>query len=935
MTPILLALLSHAIMPRKANEKRRGRRHANALSNQASLQQLENRDLMARVTWALEDGGNGHQYEYVRTPTTFLQARALADSMGGHLATISSFAEGRFIDNSVKSAGGIEDYWIGGFGGPSVFADDRWEWVTGEPMQYQAWTGGEPNDFQGVGESALHVWQGGLWNDRAMTVSLGFVVEYDGLRDRGLSDGPHQTNDAPALATDLGSLGTLTIVSASLREVADVDYYKFTPQTDGLLSVRIPDMPYRDASLFGIGSEFLPPVVETPGYSDYQIQVTAGQTYQFGFGSSRVVREFPYQIVIAPPGTELPPAPVTLPTTLEASISNRSELLANGETRYYGLTDAKRAIVTAQLDYDKSQGRLSVELVNPGGDVLARGQSFDGFDSLYHVYSHDLLLGAANQPIRWPIYLKVTAQGGDVRYTLNASAQTRLTVDPASIYDLGSVGAGSSLSVTLQKDRVFRFTAAESGPLHLLISSPLLPQDIALRDAAGQTVILSRSALLNAVPTKSMLLSFNVEQGQVYDLQGFSRLPVGRTTFHMLFFKGTLNEVEPNDLPEAVNRFGMRSEWVISANSADSEGGNGSRTDEFEVIAGQTGLLAVGLSNGTRDAVAIYVNGRKLPLYAGGGRFDNYVQKGDVIRYEVTEPRDINYSVFGRIIPVLLTDDVYEYDALHGVTSNGFSPYLRDPLLHDKDDVDNYVLNLQPGVYVQSIETPMPEKYLLRVYDAASGELVATGAIPSPGEAEPTGLAARFVSYGRRYRVEVRASGDSFTQTPYRPRIALSGQARNMLMRPDSAELDYFNETALLGGFNINFVGSVEISLTTANPGGAPFGAANVGLRDASGVLTTFQVTDSSSPIRLDVRPGLYLLGIETRLPQSFLAKVTFVRTPGDVNGDGKVNLADFAILRSNFDTTAAPYSSGDLNGDGRIDIRDFAVLRRNFNRRA
>ncbi|MEM7807140.1 MAG: dockerin type I domain-containing protein [Planctomycetota bacterium] len=53
---------------------------------------------------------------------------------------------------------------------------------------------------------------------------------------------------------------------------------------------------------------------------------------------------------------------------------------------------------------------------------------------------------------------------------------------------------------------------------------------------------------------------------------------------------------------------------------------------------------------------------------------------------------------------------------------------------------------------------------------------------------------------------------------------------------------------------------------------------------------------------------------------------------PGDANGDGTVNLADFGILRANFGTTGtALFSQGDFNNDGNVDLADFGILRANF----
>ncbi len=52
---------------------------------------------------------------------------------------------------------------------------------------------------------------------------------------------------------------------------------------------------------------------------------------------------------------------------------------------------------------------------------------------------------------------------------------------------------------------------------------------------------------------------------------------------------------------------------------------------------------------------------------------------------------------------------------------------------------------------------------------------------------------------------------------------------------------------------------------------------------------------------------------------------------PGDANGDGVVNLADFGILRANFGSTMGTFATGDFNGDMLVNLADFGILRANF----
>jgi hypothetical protein len=49
-------------------------------------------------------------------------------------------------------------------------------------------------------------------------------------------------------------------------------------------------------------------------------------------------------------------------------------------------------------------------------------------------------------------------------------------------------------------------------------------------------------------------------------------------------------------------------------------------------------------------------------------------------------------------------------------------------------------------------------------------------------------------------------------------------------------------------------------------------------------------------------------------------------RLPGDINGDGLVDVADYNVWASNVGTTGATWSQGDVNGDGLVDVADYNI---------
>jgi hypothetical protein len=160
----------------------------------------------APIEWA----GNGHFYDAIASGgLAWSSARRRAEAMThqgmkGHLATLTSEAENRFIISRLPRA--IRDgYWLGGFQLNGILDSAAgWQWVTGEPFGYHIWSTGnpgdlpEPNDFFGPGttdddENRLnYYWQAfGWWNDMQDedTSALGFVVEFE----------PDTSPEAPAI----------------------------------------------------------------------------------------------------------------------------------------------------------------------------------------------------------------------------------------------------------------------------------------------------------------------------------------------------------------------------------------------------------------------------------------------------------------------------------------------------------------------------------------------------------------------------------------------------------------------------------------------------------------------------------------------------------------------------------------------------------------
>lgn len=138
------------------------------------------------ITW------NGNTYDVfdVGSNLTWQEAKSMAESMGGHLVTITSAAENDVVTALVgdQGSGNLERYWLGGYQhltdiGATTEADPSagWAWVTGEAWDYTNWATNEANNGVGGTQHWLHYWPTvGLWDDMENRgLMSGFVIEYE------------------------------------------------------------------------------------------------------------------------------------------------------------------------------------------------------------------------------------------------------------------------------------------------------------------------------------------------------------------------------------------------------------------------------------------------------------------------------------------------------------------------------------------------------------------------------------------------------------------------------------------------------------------------------------------------------------------------------------------------------------------------------------
>jgi hypothetical protein len=132
----------------------------------------------------------GHRYRYVGKTCGWMEAKDMAEQMGGHLAVITSKEEDEAVRQAFKhhlkaSTDPMESLWLGA---SRPDAASPWRWVTGEPFGYVNWANAEPDLNTGEPPWVLtYRDRAALWRDDGVTLDgrplqhKGFIIEWDDL----------------------------------------------------------------------------------------------------------------------------------------------------------------------------------------------------------------------------------------------------------------------------------------------------------------------------------------------------------------------------------------------------------------------------------------------------------------------------------------------------------------------------------------------------------------------------------------------------------------------------------------------------------------------------------------------------------------------------------------------------------------------------------
>ena len=132
---------------------------------------------------------NGHFYAVVDEGMDWRDADVYCRNYGGHLVTINSPAEQKFVQGIVFTDGKRNAYWLGGY--QSITKANKWYWVDDTPFEYTNWAEEQPDNLR---ETALMMYRNpnplsdsslGEWNDLAANGTYA-AEPFFGLNNFGL-----------------------------------------------------------------------------------------------------------------------------------------------------------------------------------------------------------------------------------------------------------------------------------------------------------------------------------------------------------------------------------------------------------------------------------------------------------------------------------------------------------------------------------------------------------------------------------------------------------------------------------------------------------------------------------------------------------------------------------------------------------------------------
>jgi hypothetical protein len=119
----------------------------------------------------------GHSYHLSRFPLNWTEAKHRCEILGGHLATLADLPEDD-LGNGLKESRGTA-IWMGL---TDQAVENKWLWVTGEPVAYLNWAEGQPDNAGADPGSDCALWTTAAptgWDDAPCGETHPFICEFE------------------------------------------------------------------------------------------------------------------------------------------------------------------------------------------------------------------------------------------------------------------------------------------------------------------------------------------------------------------------------------------------------------------------------------------------------------------------------------------------------------------------------------------------------------------------------------------------------------------------------------------------------------------------------------------------------------------------------------------------------------------------------------
>ena len=162
----------------------------------------------------ITDPVSGDRYFLTLNDGTWEECQFYAENWGGDLVTINSAQQELWLQ---QQYGSDEPYWIG-FN--DIAQEGVWEWVNGDPITYENWAPGEPNDLGGEDVAVMNSNAEGQWS----SVPRDYYYRGIAMVPAGVPIPPDDHGNTFDQATHIIAPGT---ISGQLSYHADIDLFIF------------------------------------------------------------------------------------------------------------------------------------------------------------------------------------------------------------------------------------------------------------------------------------------------------------------------------------------------------------------------------------------------------------------------------------------------------------------------------------------------------------------------------------------------------------------------------------------------------------------------------------------------------------------------------------------------------------------------------------